>query len=42
VVAARVSKTAQAARQPGDLEGETGPVATGAQGVQVLIDREVP
>lgn len=41
VVSARVSRTAQAARRPGDLEGQSRPVPPDAQGVQVVIDSEV-
>jgi cytochrome c-type biogenesis protein CcmH len=42
VIGARVSKSANATPQPGDLEGLTAPVALGAERVSVVIDREVP
>jgi cytochrome c-type biogenesis protein CcmH len=38
VVTARVSKSGQAAPQPGDLEGASKPVANDATGVAVVID----
>lgn len=41
VVGARVSKTANATPQPGDLQGLSAPVEVGAQGVAVTIDTEV-
>ncbi|HYA47340.1 MAG TPA: c-type cytochrome biogenesis protein CcmI [Burkholderiales bacterium] len=41
VVGARVSKTASANPQPGDLEGQSVPVKVGARGVAVVIDTEV-
>jgi cytochrome c-type biogenesis protein CcmH len=41
VVAARISKTGQAAPQPGDLQGSSKPVANDASGVTVLIDSVV-
>ena len=41
VVGARVSKTASASPQPGDLEGQSVPVKVGARGVAVVIDTEV-
>ncbi len=40
VVVARISKSGQATPQPGDLSGESAPVALGAQGVRVEV-REV-
>jgi len=39
VVTARVSKSGAAAPQPGDLEGASAPVAPGATGVAVRIDK---
>jgi len=42
VVEARVSKAGGAVVQPGDLIGTSKPVAPGAQGVAVVIDRVVP
>ncbi|MFT3663966.1 tetratricopeptide repeat protein [Piscinibacter sp.] len=41
VVSARVSKSGNATPQPGDLQGESAPVAPGASGVAVRIDRVV-
>ncbi len=41
VVGARISKTGQATRQPGDLEGFSQAVAVGAADVAVLINGEV-
>lgn len=41
VVAARISKSGQAAPQPGDLAGESAPVAIGAQGLRITIERVV-
>jgi cytochrome c-type biogenesis protein CcmH len=37
VVVARVSRSGQAAAQPGDLTGQSAPVAPGAQGLRVEI-----
>lgn len=42
VVGARVSKTANATPQPGDLQGQSAPVKVGARGIAVMIDTEVP
>lgn len=42
VIGARVSKSGNPVAQPGDLEGLSAPVAVGATGVTVTIDREVP
>jgi len=39
---ARISKSGQAARQPGDLVGESGSVKPGAKGVKLSIDRVTP
>ena len=39
VITARVSKSGNAAPQPGDLEGASAPVAPSASGVAVRIDR---
>jgi len=41
VVGARVSKSANAMPQPGDLEGSSPPIKVGANGVSVVIDSEV-
>jgi cytochrome c-type biogenesis protein CcmH len=42
IVEARVSKAGGAVMQPGDLVGTSKPVAPGAKGVAVLIDKVVP
>jgi cytochrome c-type biogenesis protein CcmH len=42
VIGARVSKTANATPQPGDLQGQSAPVKVGARGIAVMIDTEVP
>lgn len=42
VVGARVSKAANAAPQPGDLEGQSQPVEVGAANVAVVIDKVLP
>ena len=42
VVGARVSKSGNAAPQPGDLQGASAPVANDAGEVRVVIDRVVP
>ena len=42
VVAARVSKSGEAAPRPGDLQGSSAPVANDAEGVNVVIDGVVP
>jgi cytochrome c-type biogenesis protein CcmH len=41
VVSARVSKSGNAAPQPGDLQGSSAPVANDADGVRVVIDSVV-
>jgi cytochrome c-type biogenesis protein CcmH len=41
VVGARVSKTANATPQPGDLQGQSAPVKVGAQSIAVTINTEV-
>jgi len=41
VVGARVSKTANASAQPGDLQGASAPIAVGSAGVAVTIDTEI-
>ncbi len=41
VIGARISKSGNATPQPGDLQGESEPVAPGATGVAVKIDRVV-
>ena len=41
-IEARVSKSGNAIGQPGDLVGTSNPVAPGAQGVMVVIDRVLP
>jgi cytochrome c-type biogenesis protein CcmH len=42
VVGARISKSGNAASQSGDLEGGSAPMAPGASGVVVVIDRVLP
>jgi cytochrome c-type biogenesis protein CcmH len=42
IVGARVSKSGDAAPQPGDLQGQSAAVANTAQGVTVTIDAELP
>ncbi len=43
IVGARISPSGQAMPQPGDLEGETGPIPSGSAGqVTVTIDRVRP
>lgn len=39
---ARVTKSGQAIRQPGDLIGESGPVKIGAKGIKLIIDQVSP
>ncbi|MCX7174793.1 MAG: c-type cytochrome biogenesis protein CcmI [Proteobacteria bacterium] len=39
---ARVTKSGQAIRQPGDLIGESGPVKIGAKGIKLTIDQVSP
>jgi len=41
VIGARVSKSANATPQPGDLQGLSAPVTVGARGVNVTIDTEL-
>jgi cytochrome c-type biogenesis protein CcmH len=41
VIGARISKSGNALPQPGDLEGASKPVAPGASGLQLSIDRVV-
>ena len=41
VIGARVSKSANATPQPGDLQGLSAPVKVGAEGVSVTIDTEL-
>ncbi|OOG27198.1 hypothetical protein B1C78_04255 [Thioalkalivibrio denitrificans] len=41
VVVARVSRTGQAMPSPGDLEGQSGTVSTGSQGLEIVIDRVI-
>jgi len=41
IVGARISKTGNATPQPGDLYGESAPVAPGAAGVAIRIDKVV-
>jgi cytochrome c-type biogenesis protein CcmH len=41
VVGARISKSANASQQPGDLQGLSAPVKVGARGVAVTIDTEL-
>lgn len=42
VIGARISKSANATTQPGDLQGQSTPVKVGATGVTVVIDRVAP
>ncbi|HET7765781.1 MAG TPA: c-type cytochrome biogenesis protein CcmI [Burkholderiales bacterium] len=42
VIGARVSKSANATPQSGDLQGQSAPVKVGARGIAVLIDTQVP
>jgi len=42
VIEARVSKAGGAMAQPGDLIGTSAPVAPGAKGVAIVIDKVVP
>ena len=42
MIEARVSKSGQATPQSGDLIGQVGPVAPGAEGLRILIDRVQP
>lgn len=42
IVSARVSKSGNPMPVPGDLEGESAPVAPGAKGVAVTIERQIP
>jgi cytochrome c-type biogenesis protein CcmH len=42
VIEARVSKAGGAVAQPGDLIGTSAPVAPGAKGVAIVIDKAVP
>ncbi|MGH8757725.1 MAG: tetratricopeptide repeat protein, partial [Burkholderiales bacterium] len=41
VVGARISKSSNAAPQPGDLQGMSGAVTNGTAGITVLIDKEI-
>jgi cytochrome c-type biogenesis protein CcmH len=41
VIGARISKSANATPQPGDLQGLTAPVAVGAERLDVVIDTVV-
>lgn len=42
VVGARISRSGNATPQPGDLVGQSGVVAPGAQGLRIVIDRVQP
>lgn len=42
VVGARISRSGNAMPQPGDLVGQSEPVAPGAQGLRIVIDRVQP
>ena len=42
VIEARISKSGQATPQSGDLLGQVGPVAPGAEGLRIIIDRVQP
>jgi cytochrome c-type biogenesis protein CcmH len=41
VIGARVSKSANASPQPGDLQGSSAPVKVGARSISVVIDTEL-
>ncbi len=41
VIGARVSKSANASPQPGDLQGSSAPISVGARSVSVVIDTEL-
>jgi cytochrome c-type biogenesis protein CcmH len=41
IVGARISKSGNAIPQPGDLAGESAPVAPGARGVAITISSAV-
>jgi len=41
VIGARVSKSANASPQPGDLQGSSAPISVGAKSVSVVIDTEL-
>src|SRR5262249_41951114 len=41
VVGARISKSANASAQPGDLQGASGPIAVGSKNIDVTIDTEI-
>lgn len=42
VVSARISRSGNATPQPGDLIGQSAPVAPGAQGLRIVIDAVQP
>jgi cytochrome c-type biogenesis protein CcmH len=42
VIVARLSKSGDAKPQSGDLQGISQPVKPGVNGINVLIDREIP
>ena len=42
IVGARISLSGNPVPSSGDLEGATEPVAPGAAGLKILIDRQVP
>lgn len=42
IIGARVSRSGNPSPQSGDLEGHTAPVAPGAQGLRLMIDRQIP
>ena len=42
VVEARISKAGNAAAQPGDLRGQSAPLAPGATNVRIVIDQVIP
>jgi cytochrome c-type biogenesis protein CcmH len=41
IVGARISKSGNAVRQPGDVEGYSKAVSTGTTGIEIIIDTEV-
>jgi cytochrome c-type biogenesis protein CcmH len=42
IVGARISRSGNPMPASGDLEGQVGPVAVGAKGLAIVIDRAVP
>jgi cytochrome c-type biogenesis protein CcmH len=42
VIVARLSKSGEAMAKSGDLQGMSQPVKPGVNGINVVIDREIP